>query len=82
MTATADNEELDENGDPYHVPNRVPTKGSIMTSAAGYIDELEADKTELNARLASLTSQVDGLQKLVYCEECAVIKYFNELRGQ
>ena len=81
-TTTVDNEALDEEGNPYQIPNKAPTKGTIMTSAAGYIDELEADKTALNARLASLTSQVDGLQKLVHCEDCAVMRYFSELQEQ
>lgn len=59
---------------------KIPTKGAIIIGAVGYIDELTAEKNALSAQVARLASQVDGLQRLVNCNDCSVMKYFSGLQ--
>ena len=71
MSSTSDSDEVD---DLAQLPYKTPTKGTIMMNAVEYIDELTAEKEALNARVARLSLQVDGLQKLVHCEDCLVMQ--------
>ena len=79
MSSTSDSDEVD---DLAQLPYKTPTKGTIMMNAVEYIDELTAEKEALNARVARLSLQVDGLQKLVHCEDCLVMQYFSEMQAQ
>ena len=75
-------EDLDEDGAVRPPLYKNPSKGTIMTTAAGYIDELVAEKALLHDQVDRLTDQVNGLQKLVQCDDCAVMKYFSDLQAR
>ena len=79
MSSTSDSDEVD---DLAQLPYKTPTKGTIMMNAVEYIDDLTADKEALNARVARLSLQVDGLQQLVLCEDCSIMQYFSEMQAQ
>ncbi|KAF2860729.1 hypothetical protein K470DRAFT_203755, partial [Piedraia hortae CBS 480.64] len=57
------------------VPPKFPTKAVIIGAAIRYIEQLEAERDRQNSRVRSLHDQVEGLQKLVRCEDCAILKY-------
>jgi hypothetical protein len=58
---------------------KLPSKAAVIASAHDYIQELEKEKARLAAETTALREQVSGLQKLVRCEDCSVIAYFNSL---
>lgn len=62
------------------VSTKLPSKASVIAAALEYIHQLQEETARLSGDAAALREQVSGLQKLVRCEDCSVIKYFNELQ--
>jgi hypothetical protein len=62
------------------IPAKLPSKASVIATAQTYIKELEGQQERLRSDANTLRVQVAGLQKLVRCEDCSVIKYFNSLQ--
>jgi hypothetical protein len=62
------------------VATKLPSKANVIAAALEYIHALEEEKARLAGEDAALREQVVGLQKLVRCEECPVIKHFNSLQ--
>jgi hypothetical protein len=62
------------------IPAKLPSKASVIATAQTYIKELEEQQERLRSDANALRGQVAGLQKLVRCEDCSVIKYFNSLQ--
>lgn len=64
--------ELDiENAD-FAVHRR--SKASAMAAAAKYIDDLERDMAQRDNFVTALQEQIQGLQKLVNCDDCAIVR--------
>lgn len=61
-------------------PVKCPSKAAVIVSAQAYIKDLEEQQTRLQSHARALQEQVSGLQKLVRCDDCSVVKYFNSLR--
>jgi hypothetical protein len=61
-------------------PAKCPSKASVIVSAQMYIKELEEQQARLQSNTRALREQVTGLQKLVRCDDCSVVKYFNSLQ--
>lgn len=62
------------------MPIKCPSKAGVIVSAQTYIKELEEQQGRLYSDTRALREQVTGLQKLVRCDDCSVLKYFNSLR--
>jgi len=62
------------------MPVKCPSKASVIVSAQAYIKELEEQQARLQSNTRALREQVTGLQKLVRCDDCSVVKYFNSLQ--
>lgn len=61
---------------------RPPSKATIIAAAINYIEQLEFEKEQARGRIGSLREQVDGLQKLVRCDDCSILKYFEGMQMQ
>jgi len=62
------------------VPAKLPSKASVIATAQTYIRVLEDQQARLRTDADALRVQIAGLQKLVRCDDCSVIKYFNSLQ--
>lgn len=62
------------------IPAKFPTKAVIISAAIRYIEQLEAERERTNGRVKTLQDQVDGLQKLVRCDDCSILKYLEGLQ--
>jgi hypothetical protein len=58
-----------ENGE---IPAKPPTKAIIVSTAASYIQELQSANDRLLSHTKELQEQVEALQKLVQCNDCAI----------
>jgi hypothetical protein len=45
-----------------------------MAAAAKYIDDLERDMAQRDNFVTALQEQIQGLQKLVNCDDCAIVR--------
>ncbi|KAK3613808.1 hypothetical protein LTR56_027664, partial [Elasticomyces elasticus] len=54
---------------------RWPSKAVVIAAAVQYIALLEQERGQVNARNTLLCEQVEGLQKLVRCDDCSIVKY-------
>jgi len=61
-------------------PAKCPSKASVIVSAQMYIKELEEQQARLQSNTRALREQVTGLQKLVRCDDCSVVKYLNSVQ--
>ncbi|GAB7360334.1 hypothetical protein MBLNU230_g8088t1 [Neophaeotheca triangularis] len=61
------------------VPPRIPSKAVVISTASDYIKQLEAEQAQLLERNQALVEQVEGLQKLVKCDDCSVLRYLSSL---
>lgn len=59
---------------------KAPPKAAVIAAAASYIERLESEKVEVNDFVNALQEQVVGLQKLVRCDDCAVLQYIQGLQ--
>ncbi|KAK5126103.1 hypothetical protein LTR85_011458 [Meristemomyces frigidus] len=57
-----------------------PPKATVIAAAAKYIERLESEKVKVNDFVKVLQEQVEGLQKLVHCDDCAVLRYIEGLQ--
>ena len=62
------------------IPTKLPSKASVIATAQTYIKELEDQQARLCTDADALRAQVAGLQRLVRCEDCSVINYFNSMQ--
>ena len=62
------------------IPLRPPSKADIISTAATYIKELQDRNSDLLEYTRSLQGQVEGLQKLVKCDDCSILKYLTSLQ--
>jgi hypothetical protein len=53
-----------------------PPKATIIAGAINYIEELEFEREEARHLIERLQEQVVGLQKLVECDDCSLLRYF------
>lgn len=53
-----------------------PPKAVIIAGAIKYIEELESEREETRLFIERLQGQVAGLQKLVKCDDCSLLRYF------
>ncbi|KAK4543208.1 hypothetical protein LTR36_005758 [Oleoguttula mirabilis] len=59
---------------------KAPPKATVIAAAAKYIERLESEKVKANDFVRALQEQVEGLQKLVRCDDCAVLRYLERLQ--
>lgn len=69
-------------GDVEDVAYRLPPKAKVLSTAATYIKELEAEKAQLAAGNAALKEQVSNLQKLVRCDDCSILQCLAAMQVQ
>ncbi len=61
-------------------PAKLPSKASVIAAARDYIKELQNTENKLLSETDELRQQVDGLQKLVQCDNCPVMARFNSIQ--
>jgi hypothetical protein len=59
------------------VPLRPVSKAEVVSAATTYIESLESDKARLLGLVDKLREQVNGLQKLVKCDDFPGLPYVN-----
>ncbi len=69
MACTADIE------DATTLAGKWPSKAVVIAAAIQYIAQLELERGKANARNSLLCEQVEGLQRLVRCDDCSIVKY-------
>ena len=52
-----------------------PTKADVITTAIRHIEHLEGEVRGTQAFVKTLQDQIEGLQKLVRCDDCAMMKF-------
>ncbi|KAK3661373.1 hypothetical protein LTR22_007580 [Elasticomyces elasticus] len=57
-----------------------PSKAVVIAAAVQYIASLEQERSQADARNKLLCKQVDGLQKLVKCDDCSIVKYLESMQ--
>ncbi|KAF2773378.1 hypothetical protein EJ03DRAFT_253260, partial [Teratosphaeria nubilosa] len=67
--------DVEESGLATVAPAKLPSKAVIISTAVDYVKQLENEKLKLQAATKSLQEQVAGLQKLVRCDDCAILQY-------
>ncbi|KAK3633807.1 hypothetical protein LTR56_015598 [Elasticomyces elasticus] len=68
--------------DAVSLAGKWPSKAVIIAAAVQYIGELEQQRTQAGSRTTVLIEQVVGLQKLVRCDDCAIMKYMEDMQSQ
>lgn len=61
-------------------PLKSRSKASAIAAAAKYIECLERDNKSKALFVEKLQGQVEGLQKLVHCDDCDVLRYLQDSR--
>ncbi|KAK3614900.1 hypothetical protein LTR56_026935 [Elasticomyces elasticus] len=59
-----------------------PSKAVVIAAAIQYIGLLEQQRGQAMSRNTLLCGQVAGLQRLVRCDDCAIVKYMEGLQPQ
>jgi hypothetical protein len=62
------------------ITTKLPSKANVIAAALDYVKNLEEERTQLMNETIALREQVAKLQKLVRCDDCSVIEYFNSLQ--
>lgn len=58
---------------------RGPSKAEVLTSTIAYIEQLEEKSKSADAAMNTMRAQIAGLQKLVQCDDCAILREFQDL---
>lgn len=58
---------------------RGPSKAEVLASTISYIEQLEEKSKNADAAMNAMRAQIAGLQKLVQCDDCAILKEFQDL---
>ncbi|KAK5697448.1 hypothetical protein LTR97_007586 [Elasticomyces elasticus] len=72
----------EDTDDAVSLAGKWPSKAVIIAAAVQYIGELEQQRTQAGSRTTVLIEQVVGLQKLVRCDDCAIMKYMQDMQSQ
>lgn len=59
-----------------------PPKAAVIAGAVRYIEQLESELGESRLFVDRLQKQVAGLQKLVKCDDCSLLQYFESVQTQ
>lgn len=59
-----------------------PPKAVVIAGAVKYIEQLESELEESRLFVDRLQKQVAGLQKLVKCDDCSLLRYFESAKTQ
>lgn len=59
-----------------------PPKAVVIAGAVRYIEQLESELKESRLFVERLQEQVIGLQKLVKCDDCSLLRYFESAKTQ
>nr|OQO23078.1 hypothetical protein B0A51_09582 [Rachicladosporium sp. CCFEE 5018] len=57
-----------------------PSKAVVISAAVKHIERLEADNVRAADFVRSLQDQIQGLQRLVRCDECSILRYLQGLQ--
>ncbi|KAK0851261.1 hypothetical protein LTR87_018027 [Friedmanniomyces endolithicus] len=57
-----------------------PSKAVVIAAAIQYIAQLELERGQANAQNSLLCEQVEGLQRLVRCDDCSIVKYLEAIQ--
>ncbi|KAK3615273.1 hypothetical protein LTR56_026687 [Elasticomyces elasticus] len=57
-----------------------PSKAVVIAAAVQYIASLERERGQVNVRNTLLCEQVEGLQKLVRCDDCSIVNYLESMQ--
>ncbi|KAK0950543.1 hypothetical protein LTR91_025592 [Friedmanniomyces endolithicus] len=76
MACTADVE------DATTLAGKWPSKAVVIAAAIQYIAQLELERGKGNARNSLLCEQVEGLQRLVRCDDCSIVKYLEAMQSR
>ncbi|KAK5674128.1 hypothetical protein LTS10_013113 [Elasticomyces elasticus] len=57
-----------------------PSKAVVIAAAVQYIALLEQERGQVNSRNTLLCEQVEGLQKLVRCDDCSIVNYLESMQ--
>jgi hypothetical protein len=68
-----------EDADPSLQPQ--PSKIEVLTRAQAHIQELESERSRLQAETDALRQQVLDMQPLIQCDDCPVMRYYVALRS-
>ncbi|KAK1082745.1 hypothetical protein LTR33_003707 [Friedmanniomyces endolithicus] len=74
ITCTADIE------DATALAGKWPSKAVVIAAAIQYIAQLELERGQANAQNSLLCEQVEGLQRLVRCDDCSIVKYLEAIQ--
>jgi hypothetical protein len=72
--------DVEESGVATVAPAKLPSKAVIISTAVDYVKQLEQEKAKLTTATKVLQEQVAGLQKLVRCDDCAILQYLASLQ--
>ncbi|KAK3616860.1 hypothetical protein LTR56_025675 [Elasticomyces elasticus] len=63
------------------VTGKWPSKAVVIAAAVQYIAQLTQERGHAIERNSLLRDQVEGLQKLVRCDDCAIVKYLETMQS-
>lgn len=66
--------------DSLGIPPKAPSKAVVITAAASYIKELEAERAQRVAETKTLYEQVANLQQLLRCDNCSILQYLKSMQ--
>ena len=66
--------------DSLGIPPKAPSKAVVITAAATYIKELEAERAQRAAETRTLYEQVANLQQLLRCDHCSILQYLKSMQ--
>lgn len=66
--------------DTLGIPPKAPSKAVVITAAASYIKELEAERSQRAAETKTLYEQVANLQQLLRCDNCSILQYLKSMQ--
>lgn len=66
--------------DSLGIPPKAPSKAVVITAAASYIKELEAERAQRTAETKTLYEQVANLQQLLRCDNCSILQYLKSMQ--
>ena len=59
---------------------KTQSKAAVIAAAVKYIDELETKAAQRKEHTSALQEQIQGLQNLVRCDDCAIMRYVQSLQ--
>lgn len=66
--------------DSLGIPPKAPSKAVVITAAATYIKELEAERAQRAAETKTLYEQVASLRQLLRCDNCSILQYLKSMQ--